>query len=78
MPSFEQAEGQYGKEQKAIKDFKKIILMVAGAAAKMQMDGQLNMKAEQELLMNIANIITDTFVAESSLLRVLRIAEDGN
>ncbi|MEM8527181.1 MAG: acyl-CoA dehydrogenase family protein [Bacteroidota bacterium] len=78
MPSFEQAEGQYGKEQKAIKDFKKIILMVAGAAAKMQMDGQLNMKAEQELLMNIANIITDTFVAESTLLRVQRIAEEGN
>ncbi|MEM6698955.1 MAG: acyl-CoA dehydrogenase family protein, partial [Bacteroidota bacterium] len=78
MPSFEQAEGRYSKEQKAIKDFKKIILMVAGAAAKMQMDGQLNLKLEQELLTNVANIITDTFVAESSLLRVQRLAEEGN
>ncbi|MEL6943345.1 MAG: acyl-CoA dehydrogenase family protein, partial [Bacteroidota bacterium] len=77
MPSFEQAEGRYGKEQKAVKDFKKIILMVAGAAAKMQMDGQLNLKTEQELLTNVANLITDTFVAESLLLRTQRLAEEG-
>jgi len=78
MPSFDQAEGRYGKEQKAVKDFKKIILMVAGAAAKMQMDGQLNLKVEQELLTNVANVITDAFLAESLLLRIQRLAEEGN
>ena len=73
MPSFEQAEGKYGEEQKALKDFKKIILMVAGAAAKMQMEGKLNLKEEQELLMNIADIMVDTFLAESMLLRIQKL-----
>jgi alkylation response protein AidB-like acyl-CoA dehydrogenase len=75
MPSFEQPDGKYGKEAKAVKDFKKIILMVAGAAAKMQMDGQLNLKDEQEVLINIANMMLDTFTAESLLLRVQKIDE---
>lgn len=74
MPSFEQPEGTYGEEIKAIKDFKKIILMVAGAAAKMQMDGELNLKEEQEVLMNIANMMIDTFTAESLLFRVQKLA----
>lgn len=73
MPSFEQPEGKYGKEDKAIKDFKKIVLMVAGAAAKMQMDGQLNLKDEQEVLMNIANMMIDTFTAESLLMRTQKL-----
>ncbi|MEM0994172.1 MAG: acyl-CoA dehydrogenase family protein [Bacteroidota bacterium] len=77
MPAFGQPEGAYGQEEKAIKDFKKIILMVAGAAAKMQMDGQINLKTEQEVLMNVANILTDTFLAESLLLRVQRIEAEG-
>ncbi len=73
MPSFEQAEGTYGEEEKALKDFKKIILMVAGAAAKMQMEGQLNLKEEQEILMNVADIMVDTFLAESMLLRIQKL-----
>jgi hypothetical protein len=51
--------------------------MVAGAAAKMQMDGQLNLKAEQEVLMNLANIMTDTFTAESLLMRVQKVKENN-
>ncbi|MEM9887102.1 MAG: acyl-CoA dehydrogenase family protein [Bacteroidota bacterium] len=77
MPGFGQPEGAYGQEQKAIKDFKKIILMVAGAAAKMQMDGQINLKEEQEVLMNVSNILTDTFLAESLLLRIQKIEAEG-
>ncbi|MCB0532938.1 MAG: acyl-CoA dehydrogenase family protein [Lewinellaceae bacterium] len=75
MPSFEQAEGAYAEEQKAIADFKKIILMTAGAGAKMQMDGKLNLKDEQEVLMNCADMLIDLFVAESLLLRVQKLAE---
>ena len=74
MPSFDQPEGKYGQEKKALADFKKIVLMVAGAAAKMQMDGQLNLKTEQEILANIADLIIDTFLAESTLLRVEKLA----
>ncbi|MEM9824544.1 MAG: acyl-CoA dehydrogenase family protein [Bacteroidota bacterium] len=74
MPSLTPPEGTYGAEKKAVKDFKKIVLMVAGAAAKMQMDGQLNLKAEQEILMNVADLMIDTLVAESTLLRVEKLA----
>ncbi len=74
MPSFEQPEGTYGKERKALKDFKKVVLMVAGAAAKMQMDGDINLKEEQEILMNVADMMTDIYLAESALLRVEKLA----
>jgi alkylation response protein AidB-like acyl-CoA dehydrogenase len=74
MPGFEKTEGAYGEEKKAIQDFKKIILMVAGGAAKMQMDGQLKMEDEQEILMNTADMMADVFVAESLLLRVEKLS----
>ncbi|MBK9335597.1 MAG: acyl-CoA dehydrogenase family protein [Lewinellaceae bacterium] len=75
MPSMEKIEGDYVEEQRAIADFKKIILMTAGAGAKMQMDGKLNLKDEQEVLMNCADMLIDLFVAESLLLRVQKLAE---
>jgi hypothetical protein len=74
MPSLEKPEGPYGNEQKAVEDFKKAVLMVAGAAAKMQMDGELNLKEEQELLMNLADMLSDLLLAESTLLRVQKLA----
>ena len=74
MPGFAKPEGPYGEEEKAIADFKKIILMVAGGAAKMQMDGKINLEQEQELLMNVSDMMLDTLVAESTLLRVKKLA----
>ena len=37
----------------AIANFKKLILMVAGSAAKLQMEGKLNLKEEQEIIINL-------------------------
>jgi alkylation response protein AidB-like acyl-CoA dehydrogenase len=74
MPGFDKSEGNYAEEKKALKEFKKILLMVAGAAAKMQMDGKINLKHEQEILMNVANIINDVFLVESTLLRVEKLS----
>lgn len=74
MPSFDKADGDYAEEKRAIADFKKIILMTAGAGAKMQMDGKLNLKEEQEILMNVADMFIDLFAAESMLLRVQKLA----
>ncbi|RME98824.1 MAG: acyl-CoA dehydrogenase [Bacteroidetes bacterium] len=74
MPQLGEAEGPYGKEIKSVKDLKKLVLMVAGAAAKKQMDGELKLKAEQEIVMNIANMLIDLFQAESMLLRVQKLA----
>jgi alkylation response protein AidB-like acyl-CoA dehydrogenase len=75
MPSMERLEGEYAEEIKAISDFKKIILMTAGGAAKMQMDGKLNLKDEQEILMNCADMMIDLFAAESMLLRIMKIEQ---
>ena len=74
MPSMTRPEGAYGEEHKAIKDFKKVILMVAGAAAKMQMDGEIDLRHEQEILTNVANMMIATYNAESTLLRVEKLA----
>lgn len=75
MPSMEKLEGEYAEEKRAIADFRKVLLMTAGAAAKMQMDGKLNLKEEQEILMNCADMLIDLFAAESMLLRVQKLAE---
>ena len=66
-----ETEGDYGLEHKAIKDFKKILLMVLGSAAKANMDGKIDLKREQELLMLTADIIITIYNAESTLLRVI-------
>jgi alkylation response protein AidB-like acyl-CoA dehydrogenase len=75
MPSFDKLEGAYAEETKAIEDFKKLILMVAGGAAKMQMDGKLDLRDEQEIIMNVSDMLLDLLEAESTLLRVQRLAE---
>ena len=74
MPSFDKEEGPYAEERKAVKDFKKAVLMVAGAAAKLQMEGKLDLKNEQEIIMNVADMLSDLFLAESLLLRVEKLA----
>ncbi|MEZ4958792.1 MAG: acyl-CoA dehydrogenase family protein [Saprospiraceae bacterium] len=74
MPSFESLDGAYAEEKKALKDFKKTILMTAGAAVKMQMDGLLDIKEEQEIVMNVADMLIDAFVAECLLLRVEKLS----
>jgi alkylation response protein AidB-like acyl-CoA dehydrogenase len=60
-------EGLYAAEKKAIANFKKCILMVAGAAVQKLM---MTLNKEQEILMNIADMSIITFHAESALLRL--------
>jgi hypothetical protein len=75
MPDRTEPEGEFGHEQKAIVDFKKILLMVAGAAAKYQMDGKHDLNNEQQIVLQIADIAIETFLAESLLLRVQKLTE---
>ncbi len=64
-------EGTYAKEIKAIANFKKAILMVAGAAVQKLM---MQLDKEQEILMNIADMAIEVFHTESALLRVMKLA----
>lgn len=75
MPSFDSIEGDFAMEQKAVKNFKKVALIVAGAAVKYQMDGKINLRDEQEIMMNVADIMIELYAAESVLLRVQKLAQ---
>jgi alkylation response protein AidB-like acyl-CoA dehydrogenase len=73
IPDFgAEEEGAFAKELKYIANFKKSILMVAGAAVQKLM---MQLEKEQEVLMNIADMAIETYNAESALLRVIKLTE---
>lgn len=61
-----------GDEKRMVANFKKAVLMVAGGAA--QKLG-LELAKHQETLMHIADMVIDTYLAESTLLRTQKLAE---
>ena len=68
IPDFDgPSEALFAEEKKTIQHFKKVILMIAGSAAQKLM---MTLSKEQEILMNIADITIETYIAESTLLRV--------
>jgi hypothetical protein len=71
IPEFGDAdETLFAAEKKHIANFKKAILMTAGMAAQKLM---MDLGKEQEILMNIADMCIDTYLAESTLLRVEKL-----
>ena len=71
IPDFgSEDEGLFAEEKKAIRNMKKALLMIAGAAAQKYMD---KLATEQEILMNMADIAIDIYVAESTLLRTEKL-----
>lgn len=73
VPDFgEQDDSLFAEQDKAIKNMKKAILMTAGAAAQKFME---KLAFEQEILMNLADMVIELYVAESALLRVKKKIE---
>jgi alkylation response protein AidB-like acyl-CoA dehydrogenase len=71
IPEFgNEEEGLFAAEKKAISNFKKAFLMTSGAAAQKYAD---KLAQEQEILMNLADIAIDIYVAESALLRTEKL-----
>ncbi len=71
IPDFGEApEGPLGAETQYVANFKKAVLMTAGAAAQKLM---MTLAKEQEILMNIADMVMATYVAESVLLRTQKL-----
>lgn len=73
IPDFGAADDDsfLGKEMKVIRNLKKAGLMVAGAAVQKYMQ---KIADEQEVLMNLADMLIEGYVAESVLLRVQKLA----
>lgn len=70
IPDFSTDDAPFAAEQQVIANFKKAILMGAGAAVQKLM---MKLESEQEILMCLADMAIDTFEAESLLLRAMKM-----
>ncbi len=70
IPDFSEDNTPFAAELKVVANFKKAILMCAGAAAQQLM---MQLEHEQEILMCLADMAIDTFQAESLVLRAIKM-----
>lgn len=71
MPEFPEPDDTlFAYEKRLIKNYKKAILLVAGGAVQKLM---ATLSKEQEVLMNIADMAIELYVAESTLLRTEKL-----
>ncbi len=71
IPEFgETDETLFSYEKKLIMNFKKAVLLTAGGAVQKLVT---TLSKEQEVIMNIADMVIETYVAESTLLRVEKL-----
>ena len=74
VPDFNQSlpEGVFGKERQVLKNLKKAILLAAGAALQKFM---VQIEKEQEILMAVADMMIEVYIAESALVRAEKLIE---
>jgi alkylation response protein AidB-like acyl-CoA dehydrogenase len=75
IPDFGEAPSNTFEQcHKYVKQFKKAVLLVAGAAVQKLM---MQLEKEQEVLMHVADMIIATYTAESMLLRIEKLNSKG-
>ncbi|GAC1421018.1 MAG: acyl-CoA dehydrogenase family protein [Flavisolibacter sp.] len=75
IPTFNEDEtGPFQQEREMVHNFKKAVLLASGAAAQKLM---MKIESEQEVLMCLADISIDAYIAESLMLRVIKLAQTG-
>jgi len=73
IPDFGEADMRlFAPEKRVLANFKKAVLLTAGAAVQKLM---MQLAKEQEILMNIADMLIETYTAESLLLRVEKLVK---
>ncbi|MBI1191646.1 MAG: acyl-CoA dehydrogenase [Bacteroidetes bacterium] len=72
MPDMSSPEGVLGLEKRTVEHAKKAVLMVAGAAAQTFM---AKLEKEQEIMMNLADMLMEVFVCESTVLRTEKLIQ---
>ena len=74
VPDFSTSESDefFAAEKRVLKNLKKAGLMAAGAAVQKLMN---NLKDEQEILMHLADMLIEGYVAESVILRVEKLVK---
>ena len=68
----EEGDGLLAREQKAVKNIKKLGLLTAGLALQKYMTA---IEEEQEILSMLSDIVMEAFAAESALLRTLKMVK---
>lgn len=72
VPSFESIDTSelFATEKEVLKNLKKVFLMVGGKAA---MSLQAKIEDEQEVMMNLADVMTEIYATESAILRTEKL-----
>ena len=74
IPDANVSDDEFESLTQVIENFKKLVLVTAGAAAQKLMT---QLAKEQEVLMNIADMCIDTYISESVLLRIQKLSGNG-
>jgi hypothetical protein len=75
MPDMSKPGSLNEQARKAVNGFKKMTLMASGAAAKYQMDGKIDLRTAQEILIRVSDMLMLTMIAESMVVRYEKIKD---